>query len=290
MKRIQILLAVTLLAAPAAFGQVRTWLDGGLAGDDINPCSRLAPCKTFAGAYSKTSGGGEIDVAEAGGFGQIIIGKSLTLDGLGQKAAISTGSTGITINAPGAVVVIRNLDLNGFGSGSRGILISDAASVTIENVKIQGHTAEGIRDARVTAGELFVRDVEINGGTYGVLVTGGTATSAVLENVSVRNATVAGARASTGNARIHIIESTFTGNGTGALADTAEMFIERSAFSYNTTGVDASMASTVRLSECVITRNGTGVSITGLMESFGNNRIRGNTSGNGAGLSGVLDQ
>jgi len=30
-------------------------------GDDANPCSRTAPCKTFAGAISKTAAAGEIN-------------------------------------------------------------------------------------------------------------------------------------------------------------------------------------------------------------------------------------
>ena len=72
-------LALAALAVPtAAFGQAtRTWVSG--VGDDANPCSRTAPCKTFAGAISKTANGGEINCLDPGGFGGVTITKSLTI-------------------------------------------------------------------------------------------------------------------------------------------------------------------------------------------------------------------
>src|SRR5438309_8365754 len=93
-------LALIALALPAsASAQAsRTWVSG--VGDDANPCSRTAPCKTFPGAYSKTAVGGEIDALDPGGFGTITIGKSITLDGGGgQVASILASSTnGVIIN------------------------------------------------------------------------------------------------------------------------------------------------------------------------------------------------
>jgi len=45
---------VTMMFAATAQAQAtRTWVSG--VGDDVNPCSRTAPCKTFAGAISKTA-------------------------------------------------------------------------------------------------------------------------------------------------------------------------------------------------------------------------------------------
>ena len=49
----------------------RTWVSG--VGDDANPCSRTAPCKTFAGAISKTATNGEINAIDSGGFGAVTI-------------------------------------------------------------------------------------------------------------------------------------------------------------------------------------------------------------------------
>src|ERR1044071_7583262 len=76
----------------------RTWVSG--VGDDANPCSRTAPCKTFAGAISKTAAGGEISVLDPGGFGAVTITKSITISGDGTLAGIvSAGTNGIIVNA-----------------------------------------------------------------------------------------------------------------------------------------------------------------------------------------------
>src|SRR5206468_3164555 len=71
------LLVAAAFATQANAQATRTWVSG--VGDDANPCSRTAPCKTFAGAISKTAGGGEINVLDPGGFGGVTIGKSLTI-------------------------------------------------------------------------------------------------------------------------------------------------------------------------------------------------------------------
>src|SRR5258707_12822433 len=69
---------VLLQAAPAQAQASRTWVSG--VGDDANPCSRTAPCKTFAGAISKTALNGEINCLDPGGFGAVTITKSITID------------------------------------------------------------------------------------------------------------------------------------------------------------------------------------------------------------------
>src|SRR2546427_8852293 len=97
------------LALPAsAFAQAsRTWVSG--VGDDINPCSRTAPCKTFPGAFSKTADGGEIDALDPGGFGTVTLVGSMTIDGNGVVASIlASGTNGVNVTAPtGAKVVLR---------------------------------------------------------------------------------------------------------------------------------------------------------------------------------------
>jgi hypothetical protein len=137
------LILSTSLAAPALAQATRTWVSG--VGDDVNPCSRTAPCKTFAGAISKTAAGGEINVIDPGGFGAVTITKSLTIDGNGTQASIlSTGTTGIVVNGAGIVVNLRNLTMNGgnstFGSGIR---IINADSVNIDNVTIFNYAGTG---------------------------------------------------------------------------------------------------------------------------------------------------
>src|SRR6201988_884384 len=98
--RIMLIACFTLAVASIAQAQAtRTWISG--VGDDVNPCSRTAPCKTFAGAISKTAAGGEIDALDPGGFGGVTITKAITLDGGGVIASIlsSGGANGVNINA-----------------------------------------------------------------------------------------------------------------------------------------------------------------------------------------------
>src|SRR5687767_6311991 len=147
-------------AAPA-FGQAtRTWVSG--VGDDANPCSRTAPCKTFAGAISKTATGGEISVLDPGGYGAVNITKSMTIDGgtgAGWGSILNALTTGIIINAPSnAVITLRNLSLNGAGTGTYGIRILAAGKVFIENCQIFGNNGQGINDQRSVAGSQLLID------------------------------------------------------------------------------------------------------------------------------------
>src|SRR5207247_6547684 len=113
-------LVVFVILAFASFCQAqatRTWVSG--VGDDANPCSRTAPCKTFAGAISKTAAGGEISVLDPGGFGAVTITKAITLNGDGTLASILvSGTNAIIINAAATdTVIIRNLSFEGVNTG-----------------------------------------------------------------------------------------------------------------------------------------------------------------------------
>src|SRR6267154_1885221 len=126
-----VLLGVSLMSAQAS----RTWVSG--VGDDANPCSRTAPCKTFAGAISKTAAGGEIDALDPGGFGAVTITKAITLDGGGGQVAsvLVSGTNGIVIvaNASTDTVILRNLRINGIGTGLNGIQLNSAKALIIQN-------------------------------------------------------------------------------------------------------------------------------------------------------------
>src|SRR5881227_1328497 len=116
--RLTIALALSATLATAAFGQAtRTWVSG--VGDDVNPCSRTAPCKTFAGAISKTAAGGIIDALDPGGFGAVTITKAITLEGNGTLASIlASGGNGVVVNITSGVgrnVILRNLLIDGSG-------------------------------------------------------------------------------------------------------------------------------------------------------------------------------
>jgi len=156
-----------LALSSLAHAQTRTWVSG--VGDDLNPCSRTAPCKTFAGAISKTADGGEIDCVDPGGFGAVTITKSITIDGGGTFASIlAAGTNGVNLNdsASGAagtkVARLRNISINGAGTGVVGINYTSGKALYVENCQIFGFkssTAQGIRvNLVLDGGQLFVRD------------------------------------------------------------------------------------------------------------------------------------
>lgn len=134
---------LSLATAPAATAQAtRTWVSG--VGDDANPCSRTAPCKTFAGAIGKTAAGGIINVLDSAGYGSVTIVKSITIDGTGANASIlAPGFTGVRVANADADVVLRNIDISSGNAcsatpGTSGVQISAASSVRIEDVTITG--------------------------------------------------------------------------------------------------------------------------------------------------------
>jgi len=144
------LLAIVVLGAGVMYGQAsRTWVSG--VGDDANPCSRTAPCKTFAGAISKTAAGGEIDALDPAGFGALTITKAITIDGGGGQVAsvLVAGTNGIVVQAgPSDVVILRNLRINGIvGSGNggiNGIRFLSGKDLNVENCVVFGFTTNGL--------------------------------------------------------------------------------------------------------------------------------------------------
>src|SRR5579871_5640358 len=112
--------AMLLIAAPANAQATRTWVSG--VGDDANPCSRTAPCKTFAGAISKTQAAGEINVLDPGGFGAVTITKSITIRSDHIEAGVLVSGTNGIVVAAGATdsVVLEGLDIDGIGLGLNG--------------------------------------------------------------------------------------------------------------------------------------------------------------------------
>jgi len=185
-------LAATLVAlmwvAPAQAQATRTWVSG--VGDDANPCSRTAPCKTFAGAISKTAVGGEIDALDPAGYGGVTITKSITLDGGGGQVAsvLVSGTNGITVNGAGIVVTIKNLSMNGLGTSPTGISFVNGAKLNVVHCDIMGMTTYGIGFLPSVAGSgLFVSDTTLHGNLgYGIAIapsiTTGAPTVATLES------------------------------------------------------------------------------------------------------------
>jgi hypothetical protein len=157
-----------LAIAPAHAQATRTWVSG--VGDDANPCSRTAPCKTWPGAISKTAAGGEIDALDPGGFGAVTITKSITLDGGGGQVAsiLVSGTNAVNVSALATdVIILRNLRMNGIlNSGSpglTGVQVNTAAKVIIEKCDIFGFNTAAVN---VTPGSGNTTNVKIQESTF----------------------------------------------------------------------------------------------------------------------------
>jgi hypothetical protein len=278
-----------LASAPAHAQATRTWVSG--VGDDANPCSRTAPCKTFAGAISKTAVAGEINCLDPGGFGAVTITKSITLDCHEVFGSILVaGTNGINIAANGGNVTIRNLNFDGANqSGLKGISITTAANVWIEDCSIFNFVNQGIVDTRSTGGSLTVTNTVIrNTGQAGIstVTTGGTL-KATLDNVrSFGNAV--GIVFST-NTNGTITRSNLSNNtGAGYESDGANAAINETQMSNNATGVLNQSSGTTRLSNNDIMHNTTGINNTsGTVFTYGNNRNNTTTVGTVTNAGGV---
>src|SRR5205809_17510 len=126
MRNLSVLFCVLVSAGSAYTQAMRTWVSG--VGDDANPCSRTAPCKTFAGAISKTAANGEINCIDPGGFGAITITKSISIDCTGTFGSILASLTnGININLPDTdarqAVRLRGISIDGTANGLNGIRV-----------------------------------------------------------------------------------------------------------------------------------------------------------------------
>jgi hypothetical protein len=294
MKKLSLMVLLTAGIATMAQAQAtRTWVSG--VGDDVNPCSRTAPCKTFAGAISKTAAHGEIDVLDPGGFGTVTITKSLTIDGYGPMSSILNAGApqGVLVNALTTdVVTLRNLSINGAGTGTNGVRVLQANRVEIENCVIFGQTSRGVLVDATTAVKLFIRHCsihDINATAVAVLPSSGSPAHQVTIDDSHISACGAAAGSAGGvfaqnGAKVvirtcDISHNTASGVEAGAGAD---ITVDNSDVSFNggdgvkTSGGTARISRSVFLYNTGSAANNAGGSIT----TFGDNRMAGNGSNN----------
>ncbi|MFD1983113.1 right-handed parallel beta-helix repeat-containing protein [Mesorhizobium newzealandense] len=294
-------LASVFLTAPASAQATRTWVSG--VGDDANPCSRTAPCKTFAGAISKTAVSGEINCIDPGGFGGVTITKSITIDCRNTEAGVLvSGTNAIIVNAPaGAAVHLRGLDIFGVGTGLDGVRMVGQGQLHIEDCNIERFASNGVEFLPTANSELYITNTRIaEAGAEGVLIktTGAVGINAILSKVEITNSgsgilvdgtgnTVAMNMTLTGS-----LISGNTGNGVAiksiAAASPVRATIVGNTISANAgTGVNANGAAAsgngsaiAFLGGSTVFGNVTGVSNTGsgAVQSFKNNMISGNVA------------
>ncbi|MCL4762881.1 MAG: hypothetical protein KJ018_14105 [Burkholderiales bacterium] len=286
-------LALALITGTAAGQATRTWVSG--VGDDANPCSRTAPCKTFAGAISKTAAGGEIDVLDPGAYGAVTITKSITIDGAGGFAGgiLSPSVNGVTVNAAGIVVALRNLVINGAGTGLNGVRVLAFGRLHLDNVTIGGVAGAAVDVSAAAPGRVEIRNSTFRAPCaigFRSTTTVGTIQT-LLSNVSIDGCTT-GIDA-LANSRVAVRHSTVShavmavGASAGAVVALDNAFV-----GFANSGVVAHGGATVvRISDSTITENVQGLSSLagGTLLSFGNNLIHGNTT-NGSPTSTLGEQ
>jgi hypothetical protein len=275
-------LVLLTLTAAAQAQATRTWVSG--VGDDANPCSRTAPCKTFAGAISKTATGGEINVLDPGGFGGVTITKSITISSEGFEAGVLvSGTNAIVINATTtSAVVLRGLDLEGLGTGLVGIkVLGGLGSLHVEKCTInnfRGSNGGGIEIAPTVAGttHVFIKDTIVRnngqgvGGGIRVAPGAGVAVKASLSKVRMEN-NLAGLLVS-GNSAVTVADSVAASNTNAGFAATGGiMNVERSVATNNATGISCPGGTIVRIGNSTVVGNTTAVATGGSCFTFKNN-------------------
>jgi hypothetical protein len=291
-------------ATPASAQATRTWVSG--VGDDVNPCSRTAPCKTFAGAISKTAPGGEINCLDPAGFGAVTITKSITIDCTGTLGGIlASSTTGVIVNGAGAIVTLRGLEINGGPPnlpGVNGVRFLQGSRVSIEDCTIYnflGAAPNGfgvIVNNTSTAVTLVIRNTVIrnngtavSGGGVALIPTGTGTVKATLNNVQIGGHFQAILMNSNGTSGIAGVQATIDGttiegNNSGLVLvslpiQTTAMVVNSTIANNTGTGISVSGASSrARVGNTTITNNGTGLSITApsAINTYGNNRLNAN--------------
>jgi hypothetical protein len=293
------IMAFTLFVSTAAQAQAtRTWVSG--VGDDVNPCSRTAPCKTYAGAISKTAANGEISVLDPGGYGTLTITKSITVDGgtgAGWGSTLAAGTSGFIINdslaaSPNtAIVILRNLSIHGAATGTLGIRFLAGKALHVEGCEIFGFRGSGTGshaiDVNLTAAATGSQRVVIKGNTIdensgdGIIVrnTNATGVNAFIEdNIITRgnNGIVCGQ-----NARCLVNRNTITHNAADGISSAASNLgvdLDGNFVATNLAGLRLT-AATTRLAGNRIVNNTTGcIFAGGTMVTYGDNKIDGNAT------------
>jgi hypothetical protein len=301
MKNVALSLAAALLClASAAHAQAtRTWVSG--VGDDANPCSRTAPCKTFAGAISKTAPSGEINVLDPGGFGAVTITKALSIVNDGAIAGVLvSGTNAIIINAGvNDAVTLRGLDINGLGTGLNGIRFIAGKALHVQNTRIYCFQQGIDFEPNQLSAQLEVQDTNLseNSGN-GILVlpaVGGSAKVSV-DHVHSTNNSGDGFKSDATNGSISatLRESVFTANGGNGIhsfspgASASILMVDHCSTQNHSSNSSASVGngifsdtgsgSSVLITDNTISGNRVGVFSSGsaTMTSFGNNHNNGN--------------
>ena len=285
--RSALVVAVIVVSLPL-FAAQRTFVSA--SGNDGNPCSRDLPCRTFAVAMNSTDIGGEVVTLDSAGFGPLTITKSVAVIApIGVHAGITAFSgTAVTINAPGSIVILRNLYINGQGAAV-GVDIAAAGAVHIEHCVVNGFLANAVNVNPATltdvanvhisqseirqngeagvfydaSGTLAINDTLLKNNNNGIAIDAGRL---VAKNVAAQGNATNGflVRGSTAGVFATIEHSVASTNSRGYDIINAIASLDESASSENTsTGirVQPTTGAQVTINRCVVDHNGGAIAI-----------------------------
>ena len=198
-----------LHAAPAAAQATRTWVSG--VGDDANPCSRTAPCKTFAGAISKTATNGEINVLDPGGYGAVTITKSISIISTTQAGVLVSGTNGIIVSVPdGSNVVLEGLDIEGLNTGLNGVHLLSGRTM-IRKCTIRNFSQAGVNLVGTNA-RVVITDSVLLHNNIGLNITTPGAPNFAAVQATIIDLSMASATQISGGSTLQLSTTTLSGS------------------------------------------------------------------------------
>jgi len=267
-------IAAMTLVSPASAQATRTWISG--VGDDVNPCSRTAPCKTFQGAISKTANGGEIDTLDPGGFGAVTVTKAITLadEGVGEAGILVAGTNGITVNCvsdPNCVVILRGLVIDGGPVGSNslnGVRFIAGRTLIIENCTIRNFTGGSpngygvnFNPSATQVENLLIRNSSIV--TNGPL--GGTGGGIFVQpsGAPTVNVTISNTQSSNNGFGLRVDTTLMSGGSVNTSVADSEMNNNQAAGIAAITAASGGIGNTINIQRTTIAHNPTGLNANG---------------------------
>jgi nitrous oxidase accessory protein NosD len=273
-----------MIAPLNAWAAPRTFVKS--TGLDTNACTLAAPCRNFGPAITAVDAGGEVVALDSASYPPFTVSKGVSVvapPGIYAGISVAAG-TGIFVNgAASDVVVLRGLTLTGVG-GANGIYLNSAAALHVESCVISGFSGSGITGV-AGVGEMYIKDTIVRDTTYGVFAN---AIKASIEHSRFeRNRDAAGTGGTGvwayGGAKVSVRDSEVTGGGSGFIANTGSSELNlrgvkaSGAVNY---GIACASTSVIRVADALVTGNGVGFALfeTCVIESLGNNLVRGNTT------------
>ena len=294
-------------SASALAATPQTFVSG--AGNDSNPCSREAPCRTFAHVIEQSDAGGEIVVLDSAEYGIVSIDRDISIEaskGVYARIDVPSGASGINVSPNATRVSLRGLRITSKGSNlATGISFKSAGRLYVEDCILEGFQGLGFKEVGIAvsngdpltsnAGTVYVKDTAIRNWNVGIKADGfyapndkfGLGAEITLENVRLESNEVGLQVRQRHKATIH--DSVISGNVIGLSVfagdfHSAKIVIDRCVVAYSagngveSFGADSTFPGVVVLSNSTVVNNFTGThrGPGGLLFSRGNNSIEGN--------------